>query len=146
MSLPCRHDADTLSIMSDKHVAMLRSLVVEGEIERVVDGFAKVINLSFEADKSTRTRAEVSRRLDLCVRIFCDLRDGLKWTIPHIMSVLPRYVRCELDGASYSPEADALRGTYIAEESDPIAKQRAVIAARGNGPSLLVDQFGAPIG
>ena len=80
-------------------------LVNEQQIGRVADGFYRAIALSFGAgDWKRATRSEVKRRFDICDRIFSQLRGDLGWGIERILDNLPEYLRCELDGISWTPD------------------------------------------
>jgi hypothetical protein len=82
-------------------------LLTEGQIADVVRAFEAAIESSFKSDavlRPVRTRDEIKRRFDICARVFEELRVGRNWSIPRIRDVLPRLLRCELDGAAWPVE------------------------------------------
>ena len=90
-------------------------LVVDGQIDKVARGIERAVARSFEDDRARSsvillnvaqpTQAEVKRRAEMCVRIFRELRGDLKWTVDRIVDELPGFLRKELDGISWEPEA-----------------------------------------
>lgn len=51
------------------------------------------------------SRAEYVRRTEICVKIFRELRGDLKWTVERILDHLPGFLRKQLDGVPWEPEA-----------------------------------------
>ncbi len=92
------------------------SLIDGNQIPRLVKGIEAAVLKSFEDDRKPGriilvtalprvTAAEVKRRSEKCVAIFKVLRGDLKWSLDKIIDHLPRYLRAELDGTSWEPEA-----------------------------------------
>jgi len=102
----------------------LAQLVVDGDVGRVTNAIAEHVASSMVADRSPETRAEIKRRFDMCVAIFCELRSDLKWPVARILDMMPIYLRCKLDGAPYNPERDAERATWGAEIADPLHRDQ----------------------
>lgn len=75
------------------------------EVSGVVLGFEQAISKSFADDLSRMTGAEVRRRFEICTRLFCALRADLRWGLQRALDQLPQYLRCELDGARWEPDA-----------------------------------------
>lgn len=107
--------------MAQSH-GVLAQLVVEGEVGRVTNGITEVVAASMAADRAPETTAEIKRRFDMCIAIFCELRADLKWPIERILDMMPVYLRCRLDGAPYNPEADARRAMWGAGQGDPLQR------------------------
>lgn len=95
---------------------MLASLVTEDKVGTVCLGIEAAVAQSFIEDTHKGrvilvngagriTRDEIKRRGKLCLKIFVALRGDLKWTIERILDHLPQYLRKELDGESWEPEA-----------------------------------------
>lgn len=95
------------------------SLVTEDKIAEVVRGIETAVLKSFEEDMKPgrivlvhgssgaprATQAEAARRTQLCLKIFRALRGDLKWTLPRAIDHLSIYLRKELDGEPWEPEA-----------------------------------------
>lgn len=92
------------------------SLVTEDKIAPVVHGIEQAVALSFAEDREPGriilvhalpriTKAEMSRRVQLCIKIFRILRGDLKWGLERILDSLPEFLRKELDGIPWEPEA-----------------------------------------
>lgn len=103
--------------MSKAHVGTLSKLVAENQVERVTRSFVQAISGSFVVDGGTPTRDEVTRRFDICLRLFCELYADLKWSVPKILDFIPRYLRCELDGIRYNPNNE--NGAWSVEDPTP---------------------------
>lgn len=129
--------------MPHPHVGTLSELVAREQIGRVTNSLTETIGASFAADGSTMTGREVKRRFDICLRIFCELRADLKWSIPHILDRMPRYLRCELDGGKYNPQAE--RAGAWGEEADPLAAAHLAALAPPAQDALLVGAGGEPL-
>lgn len=50
------------------------------------------------------THSAVRERFDRCLKIIKLLRGDAKWGVDRIVHHLPRYLRCELDGAQWAPD------------------------------------------
>lgn len=74
-------------------------------IGKVVRAFEREIAKSIAKDEMrTPTRAEVKRRFDLCVTIFCVLVGDMKWGIERALGRLGEYLRKELDHVLWEPD------------------------------------------
>jgi hypothetical protein len=87
-------------------MGMFADLVAEEQIGRVVLGIEGAVGASFLEDRSRLTGDEIRRRFDVCARIIKTLRGELGWALARVLDHLPRYLRCELDGIPWSPDAD----------------------------------------
>ena len=83
-------------------------LIEPKEIGRITLGFTVAIEQSFLDDQARMTQAEVKRRFEICVKIFRELRGDLHWGVQRILSKLPEYLRCELDGHPWTPDTRAM--------------------------------------
>jgi hypothetical protein len=90
--------ATTLEIISE--------MVIERDHKRCVNMISEAIEYSFLICRCGKiTRAEIKRRLDICVRIFCDLRAEVRprYTLDRIEECLRIYLVYELEGQSWEP-------------------------------------------
>ncbi len=94
------------------------NLIDGNQIPRLLAGISDAVLASFRADRmpgriilvtaqARVTEAERKRRVMLCVSIFKVLRGDMKWSLEKIVDHLPRYLRAELDGTPWEPEARA---------------------------------------
>lgn len=84
-------------------------------LQRVTASFVDAVAKSFEEDQTIRSvysYAETKRRFEICARVFCHLRGDLKWSIERALDMMPYYMRCELEGIAYSPEANAAHAMW----------------------------------
>ncbi len=81
-------------------------LVERNDIGRVVLAMEETIAASFIADKSRITQAEVKRRAEICRDIFGELRRDLKFNVDRVLQLLPKGLRCKLDGIPWKPEEE----------------------------------------
>lgn len=86
-------------------MAAFLDLVSEDQVARVTLAFERAIADSFAADGARVTRDEVRRRFAICERLLRQLRGDLGWGLQRALDHLPRYLRCELDGATWTPDA-----------------------------------------
>lgn len=86
----------------------LVGIVDEGKLPDVVTAIEASVLLSFTQDKSRATGSEVKRRIEICIALVKTLRGDLKWAVARIVDYLPTYLRCELDGISYSPSTSSV--------------------------------------
>lgn len=97
---------------------MFLDLVAKDQIPKVVRGLERAVEKSFADDqqpgriilvtgvaKKAPSQAEMKRRGELCLKIFMALRGDLSWGIDRILDQLPRFLRLELDGTPWEPEA-----------------------------------------
>jgi hypothetical protein len=98
-------------------------LVTDERIPQVVAGIERAVLKSFEEDAAPGrvilvtgapriSRDEIRRRAAICMRIFRQLRGDLNFGIEKILDHLPKFLRCELDGIPWEP--DATRTTWAA--------------------------------
>ncbi len=92
-------------------------LVHRDSIGKAVLGIEAAVTTSFVQDHAQDnsviirgrtpniTKSETVRRTQLCMRIFKELRGDLDWGVDRILDHLPRFLRSELDGVSWQPEA-----------------------------------------
>ena len=91
------------------------SLVTEDKHGKVALGIEAAVAQSFIEDTAPGriivhggnriTHAEIKRRGQMCLKIFGTLRGDLKWTVERILDHLALYLRKELDGVGWEPEA-----------------------------------------
>ena len=97
----------------------IASLVTEGKIPAVVIGIETAVALSLAHDRTPGriilvhanagpSKAEVKRRVEICIDIFRQLRGDGHWSVEKIVDHLPRFLRAELDGTDWKPEATAM--------------------------------------
>jgi hypothetical protein len=97
---------------------MFLDLVTSDQIPKVVKGFEAAIAKSFEQDRQpgriilvtgvadkAPSPSEMKRRGEMCLKIFKSLRGDLSWGLDRILDELPRFLRAELDGTPWEPEA-----------------------------------------
>jgi hypothetical protein len=83
----------------------LVKLVTSDWVGRVTVGIIEAVDYSFNTDevlRSVRTRNEIKRRFNICIKWFVTLRREESWSIPKILDELPFILRTELDG-KYTP-------------------------------------------
>ena len=83
-------------------------LVTEDQLAGVVQSFERAVKRSFATDLllvSVHTRSEERRRVEMCARIFEQLRVDAGWSLQRIEDELPRLLRCELDGTSWTVDS-----------------------------------------
>lgn len=124
--------------MAKPTVGTLAQLLVEDQVGRVTNAFTEIIGASMVADGCTPTAAEIKRRFDICLKVFCEVRADLKWAVERILDSLPVWLRCELDGGRYSPSNEAPRASWV-QRVDPTGR-----TVSGDGPAL-VDPRGRPL-
>ena len=80
-------------------------LVAADQVGCVSLAIERAIERSFREDGARVTGAEVRRRFAICERLFRRLRGDLGWGLQRALDHLPRYLRCELDGIPWQPDA-----------------------------------------
>ncbi len=80
-------------------------LVTADQVARVTLAIERVIADSFGADDARVTGDEVRRRFAICERLVRQLRGDLGWGLHRVLDHLPVYLRCELDGVPWEPDA-----------------------------------------
>ncbi len=80
-------------------------LVAEDQVGRVALAIEGAVTASFAEDGARPTGDEVRRRFAICERLVRHLRGDLAWGLQRVLDHLPRYLRCELDGIPWKPDA-----------------------------------------
>lgn len=83
-------------------------LVTADQVAHATLAIERVIADSFAADGARATGAEVRRRFAICERLLRQLRGDLGWGLQRVLDRLPEYLRCELDGVRWEPDARAV--------------------------------------
>lgn len=83
-------------------------LVTADQVAHVTLAIERVIADSFRADGARATSDEVRRRFAICERLVRRLRGDLGWGLQRVLDHLPAYLRSELDGAPWEPDARAV--------------------------------------
>lgn len=94
----------------------LIDLVAQDQLGRVTTAIHEAIEKSFITDLAVSgleqgrcvgflTQSETKRRFNICLRIFRTCRGDLKWSIARCCDNLHRYLREELDGKTWEPDA-----------------------------------------
>ena len=83
-------------------------LVSDEQVAGVTLAIERAIADSFGTDRARMTGAEVRRRFAICERLLRQLRGDLGWGLQRVLGHLPHYLRCELDGASWTPDERAI--------------------------------------
>jgi hypothetical protein len=81
-------------------------LLSEDQVAQAVRAFERAVAGSFKTDgvlRLVKTEAEMRRRVEICARIFEQLRADANWSLPRIFDALPHFLRCELDEKPWSP-------------------------------------------
>lgn len=94
-------------------MSAILDLVSEHQVARVTLAIERAIADSFAADGARMTGSEVRRRFVLCERLVRQLRGDLGWGLRRVLDHLPHYLRCELDGVPWTPDA---RAVWIPED------------------------------
>lgn len=92
------------------------SLIEADQVGKVTLGIERAVSLSFKEDTGRLSilvvgrvfrisKAEMKHRADICVKIFRILRGDLKWGVERAIDYLPRFLRSELDGVDWKPDA-----------------------------------------
>ena len=80
-------------------------LVAQEQVGRVSLAIERAISGSFRQDGARMTGDEVRRRFAICERLVRRLRGDLGWGLQRALDHLPHYLRCELDGIHWLPNA-----------------------------------------
>jgi hypothetical protein len=80
-------------------------LLEKDQLGRVMLAIERAVSKSFEDDGARTTGDEIRRRFALCERLIRRLRGDLGWGLHRVLDHLPRYLRCELDGQRWEPDA-----------------------------------------
>jgi hypothetical protein len=102
-------------------MGLFADLLAQDQIGRVTLGIESAVAASIREDGSQWTGAEIRRRFNICVRLVKQLRGELGWAVARVLDHLPRYLRCELDGIAWVPEA---RTVWTPSETKDQAKEK----------------------
>ena len=94
-------------------MAAFLDLISEDQVAHVTLAIERTILESFRADGSRMTGDELRRRFGICERLVRHLRGDVRWGLQRVLDHLPRYLRCELDGVSWTPDA---REVWVPED------------------------------
>ena len=83
-------------------------LVSTDQVARVMLAIERAIADSFCTDGARPTGDEIRRRFAICERLVRELRGDLGWGLQRVLDHLPGYLRSELDGVRWEPDARAL--------------------------------------
>jgi hypothetical protein len=86
-------------------VGAFLDLVTQDQVAAVTLAIERAIAASFREDHARMTGDEVRRRFAICERLLRQLRGDLGWGLQRALDHLPRYLRCELDGVPWEPDA-----------------------------------------
>jgi hypothetical protein len=86
-------------------VGAFADLVAGDQVGCVSLAIERAIERSFREDCARMTGDEVRRRFAICERLFRRLRGDLSWGLQRALDHLPSYLRCELDGIPWQPNA-----------------------------------------
>jgi hypothetical protein len=89
-------------------VGAFLDLVAADRVAHVTLAIERVIADSFRVDGARPTGDEVRRRFAICERLLRRLRGDLGWGLQRVLDHLPAYLRCELDGVPWEPDARAV--------------------------------------
>ena len=93
----------------------LVKLVSEDRVGQVTNSIIKTIRDSFRNDivlRPVMTQAEIKRRFDVCIRTFVELRRDLGWSVARILDALPKALRANLDGGTWTPQDETAHATW----------------------------------
>ena len=80
-------------------------LLEKDEIARVMLAIERAVSKSFADDGARMTGDEIRRRFAICERLIRRLRGDLGWGLHRVLDHLRHYLRCELDGQAWEPDA-----------------------------------------
>ena len=81
------------------------NLVSQQQVGAATVAIEHAIARSFKDDNARVTADEVRRRFAICERLLRHLRGDLGWGLQRALDHLPHYLRCELDGVPWEPDA-----------------------------------------
>lgn len=90
-------------------------LVTQDQVGRVTLAIERTIERSFREDGARMTGDEVRRRFEICERLLRHLRGDLGWGLQRVLDHLPEYLRRELDGIPWQPDA---RTVWVPEDGE----------------------------
>ena len=85
--------------------AVFLDLVERNQLATALGGIERAVVNSLTEDGARVTRDEVRRRFCICERLLRQLRGDLHWGLTRVLDHLPRYLRYELDGQPWEPDA-----------------------------------------
>lgn len=106
------------STLEDFTKGELVKLVTEDWIGRVTKGIIDAVEKSFRTDmvlRPVRSRDEIKRRFEICVRTFVELRRDAGWSVPRILDEMYPALRAKLDGDPWDPESAGKRGAWATD-------------------------------
>ncbi len=80
-------------------------LVTQQQVGAATVAIERAIARSLREDNARVTGDEIRRRFAICERLLRRLRGDLGWGLQRVLDHLPRYLRCELDGVAWEPDA-----------------------------------------
>ena len=80
-------------------------LVQQEQVSAVAIAIDRAIARSLAEDRARVTGHEIRRRFAICERLVRRLRGDLGWGLQRVLDHLPGYLRCELDGVPWEPDA-----------------------------------------
>ncbi len=80
-------------------------LVTQQQVGAATVAIERAIARSLREDNARVTGDEIRRRFAICERLLRRLRGDLGWGLHRVIDHLPRYLRCELDGVPWEPDA-----------------------------------------
>ncbi len=86
------------------------------DIARVVTGISRAVGSSFAADGSRSTRAEVTRRFEICLSLLELQCMDYDFSLSRGLNNLDRGLRARLDGSDWDPRPKS--STYLANAAD----------------------------
>jgi hypothetical protein len=92
--------------MATKQDAVLEIAKNKQQAQRVFLAITKVVETSFSQDLIIRpqvTQDEIKRRANLCYDWFLVMRTDLGYSTSKALSMLPKALRCSLDGTPFEP-------------------------------------------
>ena len=81
------------------------SLLANDELAPALLGIERAVSQSLRDDGARVTSDELRRRFAICERLIRQLRGDLGWGLQRVLDHLPHYLRCELDGQPWQPDA-----------------------------------------
>ncbi len=83
----------------------LKLLGNKRDVAKATMAFEVAVAASFAQDNARMTQSEIKRRFEMCEGIFRALKGDMHWSIHRALDHLTRFLRCELDGVDWEPEA-----------------------------------------
>ena len=80
-------------------------LVTQQQVGAATVAIERAIARSLAEENARVTGDEIRRRFAICERLLRHLGGDLGWGLQRVLDHLPRYLRCELDGVAWEPDA-----------------------------------------